>query len=157
MHMIHVSYKCSSLGWNPKISPGFFCVVPLTSHIPGVFPNDPQLDLGRDGRLRRNVHSLAATKSAQKRPVFFAAPYVGKRKSWGIFGAIRSFAYTVDVWNHSYPLVNLDNYRKSPFFNGKTHYKWAMFRSFLYVYQRVQVTSYCIPTHGGDHHGLIYS
>ena len=39
-----------------------------------------------------------------------------------------------------YPLIASQNYGKSPFFNGKIHYfDWAMFNSFLYVYQRVYV------------------
>ena len=116
--MIHVSYKCSSLGWNPKISPGFFCVGPLISHIAGVFPNDPQLDLG--GPAGCVVMYIARRqRKAPKSGRCFSQLQVGKRRSWGIFGAIRSFAYTVDVWNHSCPLVNWHNYRKSPFLMGK--------------------------------------
>ena len=40
-----------------------------------------------------------------------------------------------------YPLVNQHNYGKSPFFYGKTHYKWQ-FSIAMLVYQRVKICRY---------------
>ena len=41
-----------------------------------------------------------------------------------------------------YPLVNYHNYGKSLFLMGKSSTSMAMFNSFLYVYQRVNIQSW---------------
>ena len=58
------------------------------------------------------------------------------------------------LYNMFYPLVNYHNYGKSAFIIGKSTISMAIFKSFLYVYQRVYIPWTPIPKFTNCSHHL---